>query len=92
MTHELNDVKDTRWAGRSDLLRRLQADKCELCGSSDRAQVHHVRKLSDLKRRWEGKKNKPVWVTRMIATQRKTLIVCHTCHVSIHAGRTPRLS
>jgi group II intron reverse transcriptase/maturase len=88
----LNETKDTRWGGRTDLLRRLQADRCEICGSRDRAQVHHVRKLVELKRRWEGRKEKPVWVARMITMQRKTLIVCHHCHVDIHAGRTPKLS
>lgn len=84
----LQDTRDNRWGGTSsDLVQRLQADKCELCGSSDRCQVHHVRKLSDLKRRWHGKKRKPVWVKRMIMMQRKTLIVCHECHTNIHAGR-----
>ncbi len=88
----LRDFRETRWGGRSDLFQRLQADKCELCSSSDRCQVHHVRKLADLKRRWEGRKEKPAWVMRMIAMQRKTLIVCHECHVAIHAGRAPKLS
>ncbi|MEO0560463.1 MAG: group II intron reverse transcriptase/maturase [Chloroflexota bacterium] len=87
----LRDFKDNRWGGRSDLIRRLKADECELCSSRDRVQVHHVRKLSDLKRRWKGRE-KPTWVTRMIAMERKTLIVCHDCHVSIHAGKAPKLS
>ena len=88
----LRDFKDTRWGERSDLLRRLKADTCELCGSRDRVNVHHVRKLSDLKRRWQGRREKPAWVVRMIAMQRKTLVVCHDCHVNIHAGRAPKLS
>jgi len=88
----LRDFKDTRWGERSDLLRRLKADKCELCGSRDRVNVHHVRKLADLKRRWQGRREKPAWVVRMIAMQRKTLVVCHDCHVNIHAGRAPKLS
>jgi group II intron reverse transcriptase/maturase len=88
----LRDFKDTRWGERSDLLRRLKADKCELCGSRDRVNVHHIRKLADLKRRWQGRREKPAWVVRMIAMQRKTLIVCHDCHVNIHAGRAPKLS
>jgi len=91
ISEPLRDFKDTRWGGRSDLIQRLKADTCELCGSRDRVQVHHVRKLSDLKRRWKGRE-KPTWVTRMIAMQRKTLIVCHDCHVSIHAGKAPKLS
>jgi hypothetical protein len=91
ISEPLRDFKDTRWGGRSDLIQRLKADTCELCGSRDRVQVHHVRKLSDLKRRWKGRE-KPGWVARMIAMQRKTLIVCHDCHVSIHAGKAPKLS
>ena len=89
----LPDFKDRLWRDvRSDLIQRLQADQCELCGSSDRVQVHHVRKLADLKQRWAGRKEKPAWVTSMIAMQRKTLMVCHACHVSIHAGKAPKLS
>lgn len=69
-----------------DLLVRLKADVCELCGSTDRCQVHHIRKLAELKKRWAGRKEKPRWVTRMIAMQRKTLIVCFRCHRDIHNG------
>lgn len=89
----LNDAKNFYWTNvRSDLIQRLQKDTCELCGSHDRVQAHHVRKLSDLKRRWAGRQDKPAWVVRMIAMQRKTLMVCHDCHNNIHAGRLPKLS
>ncbi len=72
---------------RTDLVQRLQANTCELCGSHENIQVHHVRKLANLKQRWAGRKEKPEWVVRMIAIRRKTLVVCHKCHVDIHAGR-----
>jgi hypothetical protein len=72
---------------RSDLIQRLQADVCELCGSHENIEVHHVRKLSNLKKRWAGRKHKPEWVKCMIALRRKTLIVCRKCHADIHAGR-----
>jgi hypothetical protein len=72
---------------RSDLVRRLQADTCELSGAEGDCEVHHVRKLSDLKNRWKGRKKKPAWVTRMIAMQRKTLIVCQQCHHNIYVGK-----
>jgi len=76
---------------RSDLVRRLQADTCELCGAQGNCEVHHVRKLADLKQRWRGRKDKPAWVKRMVAMQRKTLIVCSQCHDAIHARQsTPR--
>jgi group II intron reverse transcriptase/maturase len=72
---------------RPDVVQRLQANQCELCGSTERCEVHHVRKLKDLKRRWAGRPEKPKWVKLMIAIHRKTLIVCHQCHMNIHAGR-----
>jgi group II intron reverse transcriptase/maturase len=76
---------------RSDLIQRLQASECELCGSQEDCEVHHIHKLSDLKRRWQGRKEKPAWVKSMIAMRRKTLIVCAKCHADIHAGRpTPK--
>jgi group II intron reverse transcriptase/maturase len=72
---------------RNELINRLQADVCELCGSRDDVQVHHIRKLSDLK--IKGQK-KPLWVRTMAALRRKTLIVCRDCHVAIHAGKPTR--
>ena len=74
-------------SSRTDLIQRLKANECEICGSTDRCEVHHVRKLADLKNRWRGRKEKPAWVVRMIALQRKTLVVCKECHDAIHAGR-----
>lgn len=89
-------IRDTRyfeqWNNiRADLITRLKADQCELCGKETKCEVHHVRKLANLKKRWQGRKAKPEWVTRMIAIQRKTLVVCPKCHSDIHAGRpTPK--
>lgn len=75
------------WNVRSDLLQRLQADTCEMCGHVGKCKVHHIRKLSNLKQRWHGRPEKPDWVKRMITMQRKTLVVCKPCHCDIHAGR-----
>jgi group II intron reverse transcriptase/maturase len=75
---------------RTQLVDRLLANTCELCGSDDRINVHHVRKLKDLKT--PGRRMPPVWKQIMAARRRKTLVVCHTCHVAIHRGTlTPRL-
>jgi group II intron reverse transcriptase/maturase len=71
---------------RSELLQRVYADKCELCGSKERVEVHHVRKLADLEK--AGRKEKPVWMKQMLIRRRKTLVVCRRCHEDIHAGRT----
>jgi hypothetical protein len=76
------------WGGRTELLKRLLADECELCGSRDNVVVHHVRKLADLKA--PGRKDKPRWVQEMAARHRTTLVVCHHCHVAIHNGRPTR--
>jgi group II intron reverse transcriptase/maturase len=72
---------------RSEIVTRLRADRCELCGAEGDCEVHHVRKLVDLRQRWAGRKEKPLWVRKMIALQRKTLVVCHACHQAIHNGR-----
>jgi hypothetical protein len=72
---------------KSDLIQRLQVNTCELCGSQENCQIHHVHKLSDLKKRWQGRKEKPKWVKAMVAIRRKTLVVCAKCHADIHAGR-----
>ncbi len=69
---------------RSELLQRVLADECELCGSHERVEVHHIRKLADLEK--PGRKEKPVWVKQMATRKRKTLVVCRTCHEAIHAG------
>jgi group II intron reverse transcriptase/maturase len=76
-------------SSRTDLIQRLQANECEVCGSTDRCEVHHIRKLADLKNRWRGRKEKPAWVFSMIALRRKTLIVCVSCHDAIHARPLP---
>lgn len=69
----------------NELLKRLLAEKCEVCGSTSLIEVHHVRKLADLNAK--GRAQKPDWVKLMAARQRKTLVVCRSCHDDIHAGR-----
>ncbi len=73
---------------RTDLLKRMLADVCELCGDKGDCQVHHIRKLADL--HVPGRRDKPAWVKRMIAMRRKTLVVCRACHVAIHTGKPTR--
>jgi hypothetical protein len=87
---EIEDIPtdQDRTAIRTELIQRLTADECELCGSRDRVQVHHVRKLADL--RGTGRREIPIWKQVMIARKRKTLMVCHYCHTAIHAGRPTR--
>src|SRR6266700_5567543 len=71
---------------RSELLKRVLAETCELCGSKEHVEVHHIRKLADVEK--PGKKEKPKWMKHMAARRRKTLVVCRRCHDAIHAGRS----
>jgi group II intron reverse transcriptase/maturase len=83
-------VSDTRvqvLTRRNDVVKRLLANQCELCDSTEGIQVHHIRKLKDLRRRHKGRADPPEWVTRMAALRRKTLVVCAKCHRAIHAGK-----
>lgn len=82
ITDELYHV----WSTRTELIQRLQADVCEMCGSKECIEVHHIRKLADLHQK--GRSEKPLWVQKMAAFRRKTLVVCRPCHDAIHAGRT----
>jgi group II intron reverse transcriptase/maturase len=70
---------------RNELIKRLLAETCEVCGATENCEVHHIRKLADLKQK--GRRAKPVWVQIMAARRRKTLVVCRPCHDAIHAGR-----
>jgi group II intron reverse transcriptase/maturase len=74
--------------GRSELLKRLLADECEICGTTGNIEVHHVRALKDLKTK--GRKEKPRWMQIMASRMRKTLMVCRKCHEEIQYGR-PRI-
>lgn len=65
---------------RTSLIDRLSACVCEYCGATENLEMHHVRKLKDLK-----KKNS--WAKFMIARKRKTIAVCHNCHKLIHNGK-----
>jgi hypothetical protein len=78
------DPAPTNWSSRTDLLDRLLADACELCGLQEDVQVHHIRHLKTLQQ--PGRRAKPRWMQVMAARQRKTLVVCRACHREIHAG------
>ena len=83
----LEDKYVTVFTRGSELLDRLLADKCELCDGKDNIQVHHIKKISDLRRKYEGKKNISEWKKRMISINRNTLVVCKDCHNLIHDGK-----
>jgi AI2M/AI1M-like, HNH endonuclease/Type II intron maturase len=80
----VNDDPARIWSHRSEIVQRLLADECELCGSRKQVEVHHIRALKDLNRK--GGNNPPEWARRMAARRRKTLVVCRACHEGIHSG------
>ena len=70
------------------LLTRLNANVCELCGSTENIEVHHVRRLKDIHDKYKRiGKPMPNWVLTMVKMKRKTLVVCNKCHDKIHAGK-----
>jgi hypothetical protein len=82
----LDDRPQPVWNYRhTELVQRLLADVCELCGSHTDVEVHHIRALKHLQRR--GHAPLPTWKQTMMARRRKTLVVCRRCHCDIHAGR-----
>lgn len=83
-----DDRPQLRWNVRSELEKRLLAQTCEVCEATRmtaQIEVHHIRALKDLKK-YEGRE-KPSWVKIMAARRRKTLVLCHACHMDLHAGR-----
>ena len=69
------------YSGRTKLMDRLAARKCELCGKCGcDLEMHHVRKLKDLK----GKSH---WERLMITKNRKTIALCVDCHQKLHGGK-----
>ena len=69
---------------RNELIQRLLANECEMCGSTVDVQVHHVRALRDLNVKGQGEK--PLWIQIMATRRRKTLVVCRPCHLNVHGG------
>ena len=78
----IDNIPNTNFTyGRTSLLTRLTANKCEYCGATDvPLEVHHIRKMKDLK----GKEH---WEEIMIARKRKTMILCKQCNVKLHCGK-----
>ena len=84
----LNDQPKEVYGRRSEVVQRLLAQTCELCGAQGPCAVHHIRRLADLHK--PGRKEKPLWIQRMVAYRRKTLVTCRTCHEALHRERPRR--
>ena len=72
-----------------ELILRLRAGGCELCGQTATVQVHQIRKLADLDP--PGQPRTPEWMATMARLRRKTLVVCQPCHNTIHHRRPTTL-
>jgi len=81
----IKDSPEGFFIGRTQLIERMQAEECELCGSKNNVEVHHINKLKDYRSKFKGKEA-PSWLKIMMQMMRKTLVVCHDCHVAIHNG------
>lgn len=65
----------------TSLIDRLKGNTCEWCKAETKdIEIHHVRKLKDLS-------GKAEWERHMIARKRKTMALCHSCHVKLHNGK-----
>jgi hypothetical protein len=84
MEATLNEQTPRLWNDRTELVLRLLADFCELCGSEEEVEVHHERAMRKL-HEYPGRP-KPEWVKRMIALRRKTLVLCRRCHMAVEYG------
>jgi group II intron reverse transcriptase/maturase len=63
---------------KTELGKRLLANQCEWCGTEQgQMEVHHVRKLADLK-------GKTRWERQMQERKRKTMVLCQKCHTELH--------
>jgi len=83
----LDTIPNTlKYSGTTELERRLLANECEACGKTNtQMEVHHIRKLKDLKK----KKNLKKLDLIMIGRNRKTIILCRECHQIHHKKQIP---
>jgi hypothetical protein len=83
----INDHIQWTYYGRNELSRRLSTNICEIEGCHrEGVEGHHIKALKNLKKRWQGKKDKPQWVKFMISRSRKVIMVCVDHHRQIHKG------
>jgi group II intron reverse transcriptase/maturase len=69
---------------RSEAVERLTRGECEVCGSRDNVQMHHIRSLATLKK--PGRRPPTPAEELMAARRRKSIPLCLECHNRVHAG------
>ena len=68
---------------RSSALKKLIAENCEVCGKNSEdvsIVLHHVNQIRNIP------KTDPKWIKVQKMRLRKTIAVCHECHMQIHHG------
>lgn len=68
---------------RSSALKKLIAENCEMCGKNSEdvsIVLHHVNQIRNIP------KTDPKWIKVQKMRLRKTIAVCHECHMQIHHG------
>lgn len=65
---------------RTELIKKLEANTCEYCGSQENVEVHHIHKMKDINR------NEELWAVMMKSRNRKTIVLCRNCHHKLHNG------
>jgi hypothetical protein len=73
---------------RKELIHRLLAGQCEICGQQDKVRVHQIRKLADLDKPGQPQAE---WAQIMAMRRRKTLVVCEACYATIHLTKNKSL-
>src|SRR5258706_1716278 len=69
---------------RSEIIKRLNKKQCEYCETTTGPfEIHHIRKMKDVA------KGKAFWQQLMAARNRKTLVLCQSCHHRLHKGTLP---
>jgi hypothetical protein len=69
---------------RSEVIKRMNRKQCEYCETTTGPfEIHHIRKMKDVA------KGKAFWQQMMAARNRKTLVLCRTCHHQLHNGTLP---
>lgn len=63
-------LKDARWKAFRWFVFKVRGEKCEVCGSNDKLQVHHIKYNPNCKA-WEY-------------SCKEVIVVCRDCHKKIH--------
>jgi len=87
--HSLDAVPNTDKyrATYSDILNRMRAQRCELCGrKGGYFEVHHAGSMNNIA---DGEE---IWKKLMQKRNRKTLVLCVYCHQQLHDGTLPEIN